>query len=339
MRRVVAYALAVLVVSAGTAVAWAATVDVELPRPTGPHAVGRVQGSTARDDAGRIAYTLYHPAVPGTGGPGPYLPPAIADPVAARDLGNFAALDPWSRVDHGLRDGADWADGRFPLIVFSPGADVQPQYYSALLAELASHGFAVAALSHPGLTPFIAYPDGTVATSPDPPMPGSAEEALRQHDARIAAVADDVAAAARHLGQAFAPHLDGRKAAFGHSLGGAGAVAAAVADDSFLAVADLDGSLGSSARGVALGRPVAFMADDGPVPPADATARADFVRGGEPGLRVTLHGAGHMTFATDVGFLEAAVPFQDSDGLPGAQAHRDVARPLVEFFGNALPPR
>lgn len=337
MRRAIAYALAVLVVSVGTVAAWAATVDVDLPRPTGEHAVGRVHGAVERDGQPGVAYTLYHPAVPGTGVAGPYMPAPIAAGAAERDVGAFAALDPWDRVNHHASDRAAWADGRFPLLVFSPGADVQPQYYSALLAELASHGFVVAALSHPGLTPFIAYPDGTVATSSDPPMPGSAEEAMRQHDARVAVVVADIAAAARHLEQAFARHLDGRKTAFGHSLGGAGAVATALADDDFLAVADLDGSLGSTARGAVLGRPVAFMADDGPVPAADAAARAEFVRGGEPGLRVTFHGADHMTFATDTGFLEEVVPFQDSDGLPAAQAHRDVARPLVDFFRQALP--
>ena len=336
MRRAVAYAVAILAVGAATAVAWVATVDFDLPRPTGPHAVGRIEG--AFGDERRVAYTLYHPAIPGTGEVGAYMPAGIAGAVAERDLGPFARTDdPWGRVQHHARDGAAWAGGRFPLVVFSPGADVQPQYYSSLLAELASHGYAVAALSHPGLTPHIAYPDGAVAANGDPPMPGSLDEAVRQHEARVAAVAADVGAAVRTLGVGFAPHLDGRTAAFGHSLGGAGAVAAALADDAFLAVADLDGSLGAAAHGVALGRPVAFMADDGPVPPADAAARAAFVRGGEPGLRVTLHGAGHMTFATDTGFLEEVVPFQDSDGLPAAQAHRDVARPLLEFFRHALP--
>lgn len=337
MQRALAYAVAVLAVSVLTAAAWVGTVQFELPRPTGEHAVGRSEGDFSRDGR-RIAYTLYYPAVPGTGEAGPYMPPAIADQVAERDLGAFAAVpDPWGRVEHAARDGAAWADGRFPLLLFSPGADVQPQYYSALLAELASHGFAVAALAHPGLTPFIAYPDGTVAAAgPDPPRPGSAEEAVRQHEARIEAVAADLLAALGHLPSAFAGHLDGRAAAFGHSLGGAAAATAAVREPRLLAVADMDGSLGAAARHVALGRPVAFLTDDGPVAPADQEARAAFVRGGEPGLKVTLHGASHMTFATDTNVFEEAVPFQDGDSLGAAEAHRDVARPLVQFFTRAL---
>ena len=335
MQRAVAFSLAILAVTSATAVTWVATVDIHLPEPTGVHAVGRQAGSFGVDR--RVAYDLYHPAVAGTGHAGPYMPPAIADAVAARDLGAFAHVpDPWSRIEHPLRDGAEWAPGRFPLLVFSPGGDVQPQYYSSLLAELASHGYVVAALSHPDLTPFIAYPDGTTATSVEPPRPAGLDALVLQHEARIEAVAADIQAAAGHLLAEFAAHLDGRLAAFGHSLGGAGAATAAAREPAIAAVGDLDGSLGAGARHVALGRPVLFMTDGGPAAPADQEARAAFVRGGSPGLKVTLHGAGHMTFATDVNFLEEAVPFQDGDSLGALEAHRDVARPLLQFFAQAF---
>lgn len=343
MRRAVVLALVSLAVVLASAATWVAAVDVDLPEPSGPHAVGRMQGEFARgSDAGerRVAYTAYYPAQEGTGEVGPYMPPAIAGAVAERDLGAFRHLPgAWSRIHHHDRDGAAWSPGAFPLVVFAPGADVQPQYYASMLAELASHGYVVAALSHPGLTPSIAYADGSVLHSADPPRPGSEAEAFRQHEERIAAVSGDVQAALGHLlsEPRLRAHLDGRAAAFGHSLGGAGAVAAAVADPRLLAVGDMDGSLGPSARGVALGRPVFFMQDDGPVMPQDRQARADFVRGGAPGLKVTLHGGSHMAFATDTGFFEEARPFGGLGGLGAQEAFRDITRPLLEFFADSLP--
>ncbi|MHB1260260.1 MAG: alpha/beta hydrolase [Thermoplasmatota archaeon] len=338
MRRALGYSVAILAVTAATAVAWVATVDFELPQPSGEHAVGRLEGEFG--DARRVAFILYYPGIPGTGHAGQYMPPAIADPVAQRDLGPFAKVDdPWSRVHHPARDDALWADGRFPLIVFSPGADVQPQYYSSLLVELASHGYVVAALSHPGLTPFIAYSDGAIAANGDPPRPTSPEDAMRQHEGRIADVTADIRAAKQSLGTTFASHLDGRVASFGHSLGGAAAVQAAVQDEGFLVAGDLDGSLGQLARHVALDRPVFFMTDGGPVAPEDQAARTAFVHGGEPGLEVTLHGASHMSFATDTNFFEEAVPFQDSDSLAARETFHDVATPLVQFFQGSLPSR
>lgn len=310
--------MAALAISAILGTVWIATARFELPEPTGNHAVGR--SHEAFGDERRIAATIYYPAVHGTG-----------------DVGPFAHIpDPWGRVRHHARDAADWAPGRHPLVLFSPGADVQPQYYNALLSELASHGYVVAALSHPGLTPWIAYPDAAAVSSTGPTMPSTAGEAMQQHEARITTVAHDIASARAHLEALLGDHLDGRVAAFGHSLGGAGAVAAAVRNPAIGVVGDLDGSLGATARGVAMDRPVFFMADDGEVPSADQAARASFVRGGAPGLKVTLHGASHMTFATDVNFFEEAVPLMDGDDLGALEAHRDIAKPLVAFFAANL---
>lgn len=326
--------LALLTASAGL---WVATVDVDLPRPTGPYAVGRMQGGFGVER--HVAYTVYHPAVPGSGETGPYMPESIADPTGERDLGAFQRLpNAWSRIHHHAHDDAVWAAGSFPLVVFSPGADVQPQYYNSLLSELASNGFVVVALSHPGLTPHIAYPDGSTAENQDPPMPESEEAAMRQHEERIAKVADDIQAATIHL-QSTSPiarHLNGRVGAFGHSLGGAGAASAAARSTTIQAVGDIDGSLGVEARSSRLQRPVFFMQDDGPVPPADEQARQAFVEGGTVQLKVTLHGATHTTFITDVNFFEETVPFMDGDTLGATESHRLIAKPIVDFFADAL---
>jgi dienelactone hydrolase len=332
-------ALAVAVVAAVLAAAWLASVRVELAAPTGPHAVGRAHGAFGEER--KVPYTLYYPAQAGTGSHGPYVPASIADELGRRDLGPFRLLpDAWGRVHHAARDGAAWAQGPFPLLLFSPGADVQPEYYSSLLAELASHGFVVAALAHPGITPFVAYPDGTWTRSPEPEMPRGEAAAVAAHEARIDAVAGDVLAALAAIPAQpmLAGRLDGRVGAFGHSLGGAGAAEAAAREPLLAAVADLDGSLGNEARGATLARPVLFMQDEGFVPAPDAAARQAFVASGSPGRMEVLAGASHTTFITDGNWFEEARPFGgDADRLGAEEAWRAVSAPLLSFFAEAFP--
>lgn len=359
MRRTRAVLLAigiVLLASLLSAAAWAASLRVDLPEPSGPHAVGRVQGEFDADDGRRVAYTAYHPAVAGTGTAGAYMPAAIEDGTARRDLGALRYLpDAWSHVHLPARDAADWPAGRFPLVVFSPGADVQPEYYSSLLSELASHGHVVAALAHPGTTPFVAYPDGSSVASPEPARPASEALAKADHEARIAAVAADVSAAVDALlgDSRLSGRLDGRVAAIGHSLGGAAAAEAALADASILAVADLDGSLGPGAGSTPLARPVLLVEDAGPTDAElaargltreryealpERAARRAFVDGGDPGRLVVVEGGTHMTFATDTGFLEAARPFGDRPALAPQDALRTIADPLLDLLQGAFGP-
>lgn len=52
-----------------------------------------------------------------------------------------------SRVRAHAREAADPADGAFPLILFSPSVN-PPLCYTALLQQLASHGYIAAGISH-----------------------------------------------------------------------------------------------------------------------------------------------------------------------------------------------
>jgi len=49
--------------------------------------------------------------------------------------------------------------GKYPVILFSPGGEISSMFYAAILEDLASNGYIVAALSHPYLSGSVYLPD------------------------------------------------------------------------------------------------------------------------------------------------------------------------------------
>ncbi|KAL1616189.1 hypothetical protein SLS56_011513 [Neofusicoccum ribis] len=140
----------------------------------------------------------------------------------------------------------------YPTIIFTPGAGVPAVAYTAYLSELASHGYAVVAIDHPGEAPYLALPygGGGVYGYPDfAAYPPTLAEAFQVYAFRLS----DTAAL---MSDAFFPALVRSFAApfnlshfgiFGHSVGGAAAAGVMAANDSkarlFGAGANLDGTL------------------------------------------------------------------------------------------------
>jgi dienelactone hydrolase len=126
--------------------------EAGFPAPTGPHAVGRVNFDLVDRDREdpyarrggaprRLAVWVWYPAAPRTGAsPGAYLPGVW------RTTSWLWGLHA-SRVRAHAREAADPAEGAFPLILFSPSVN-PPLCYTALLQELASHGYIAAGISH-----------------------------------------------------------------------------------------------------------------------------------------------------------------------------------------------
>lgn len=172
---------------------------IEAVRPTGPHAVGIGEGPTL---ASGVATRLWYPA---RGEAGPLHAVAFSEAHReglARRFGPGAA-DALSRARTAARPDAPRAQGRFPLVVFQPGAAMASTDYRLLLEGLASRGYVVLALN------------------PDASPRASAE--------RYAAAADELvqAVAAAREGAGVLAHVDAsRPALVGHSLGGAAAVMA-----------------------------------------------------------------------------------------------------------------
>jgi predicted dienelactone hydrolase len=157
----------------------------ELPEPTGPHAVGvtslyvadasRPETWTADpDDHRELMVEIWYPAEPAPGAePAPYWDDAaLVGPHQAqlsRDMLGLIVSDDGSShygdvPTHSHRDApVVAAPQKFPVLVFSHGYGIgRPQTYTALMEELASHGYFVASIAHTYETPAVVFEDGRV---------------------------------------------------------------------------------------------------------------------------------------------------------------------------------
>ena len=261
------------------------TNHTELPRPTGPYAVGRrtidfTDESRPDPYTGRavreLPVTIWYPAsASGAAGatPARYLPRGHL--VHALMFGVVRA----SRIGtHSIEDAAV-ADGRHPVLLFSP-AGWAPYFYGATLEELASHGYVVVALQHPGeMVPFTVKADGRRRWFRSKCVAGALSVSKRPHadDVRdrgavVDVKADDLRAVLDQLHvlegagvDPLAGHLDlDRVGAFGHSFGGGAAVAAAQRDQRIRAAANLDGAMWRAPAACELERPVLLLLAEHP---------------------------------------------------------------------------
>ncbi|MBB4967456.1 alpha/beta hydrolase family protein [Saccharothrix violaceirubra] len=253
-------ACAGLVVTAPVA-AWAFPVP-EFPVPSGDHAVGtRVlewtdpdRPETFTEDPGdhrTIVAQLWYPAedVAADAPRAQYLgrTEAEAHTVAEAIAGGVGL--PGFLVDgvprartHAVPD-ARVADGRFPVVLFSPGAGGVRTQNTAWAEELASRGYVVAALDHLYDSAAVVLADGRMITTK------TISSGDRDQDEKLAADwtairAADLVSTLTHLAgpTPLSDHLDlTRTAVTGHSMGGAAALQAARQDRRFAAVIDLDG--------------------------------------------------------------------------------------------------
>ncbi len=261
--------------------------------------------------------------------------------------------------------------GGFPVLLFEPGWGVPPIFYTATLEDLASHGYVVAAIWPTDCIAFTLFPDGRGVTQTrqgEDPDKYTNQDAVAlpvrekvggvwTQDARF--VLDRLAAMNDAPGR-FRGLLDTeRSGMFGHSFGGAIAAEAAVADPRVKAAANLDGSPVMEDRApVPITKPLLMMRSTLPAPPADELARAHLTRAqfqahedatyrrlyatARPGEMVTLAGAGHDSYMSDVALL-GRVPFSSNPDrvgtIDGLRAVRITDAWLVAFFDRTVAGR
>ncbi|WP_051838272.1 alpha/beta fold hydrolase [Streptomyces sp. NRRL F-2580] len=147
---------------------------LRLPAPTGPYSVGarvlhlvdRTRNDPWQPEIGvrELMVTILRPAVPGPGFPRvPQLTPGAA--------GEFASLAHLVRP-HLPATGVDWAatltharagapplPGRRPVLLYSPGGGDARTMGSSLAIDLASCGWTVVTVDHPGDASEVEFPD------------------------------------------------------------------------------------------------------------------------------------------------------------------------------------
>lgn len=340
VRRPVTVAAAALTVAAGPAAAWAFPEPV-FPDPSGPYPVGttvvqwtdpaRPEPATrAPGDRRTVVAQLWYPAgtSPGDAGRAQYLGRTRREArVVADGLAGYLGLPPFlldgavRARSHAVPD-APAAPGRqgFPVVLFSPGLGGVRTQNTVWAEELASRGYAVAALDHPYDSATVVLADGrTVATRLR--ATGDPGDDERRAAGWTATRAADLSFALTQLGLLDRGELPSplrgrldtdRAAATGHSLGGAAALQAVRQDPRFDAAVDIDGFPHDPAPR-AFRQPV--LALTAGIDPADrgqaeryATRLAQVLElSAAPSYRLTVPGAAHLTF-TDAPLYLPLVP-------------------------------
>ncbi|MEM1113295.1 MAG: hypothetical protein AAGI11_15390 [Pseudomonadota bacterium] len=147
-----------------------------LSAPGGPHLVGvrAIELSDEGRDAHwtdpperprRIQAYIWYPAQPAKGSRAArYLTDreAVALSASLKVLGLPSFINQHLKLarTHSHRD-APALPGKYPLLVFNHGGALWPLVNTALMEELASHGYAVCSLAHPGESAGIAWADGS----------------------------------------------------------------------------------------------------------------------------------------------------------------------------------
>lgn len=276
-----------------------------LPNVTGRYLVGTTEievldTTTMRD----IMLSFFYPAT--RRGSYPLAP--VFPPLSAQAIEQLFGLPPHTAelLYSQAHASAPLHKGDFPILLFSTGYGSPRLLYTAAASDLASEGYIVVLIDHPQDSPIIEYPGGRLVLFAPPDFP-SQDDAIpfvlrRVSDARF--ILDQLTTNASITAQI--PGLANRKlrtarvGILGHSLGGATAGATMLADDRFIAGANLDGSMIGDVVAQGLARPFLLMLAEGHGLATDSSL-SDFyahLRGYKRALRVL--GTQHQSFADTV---------------------------------------
>ncbi|WFB05989.1 alpha/beta hydrolase [Streptomyces sp. LX-29] len=324
-------------------------VRLQLPRPTGPYAVGRdtlhLVDRDRRDPwvptAGsrELMVGMFYPALPRGGRPARY-----ATVEEARLLLEAYGLDGVfppetlsATATHG-RFGARPVRGRHPLVVLSPGWGASAYTLTGLAEDLASRGYVVAAVDHAYESVGSAFPDGRTLTC-------VACDAARTEEDLVAATAGRGADVSFVLDRLTGPRPAWRHAGLidrkrigmaGHSLGGASAAATMAGDRRVRAGVNVDGAFHDGVPVDGLdGRPfMMFGTDDETHRPGGRDRSWDEAWDRLDGWRrwLTVSGADHFFF-TDIPVLQEELGASGAQPpLPGRRAMELTRRYVAAFF-------
>lgn len=331
------------------AIAWLVVPVPDLPRPTGPYAVGteifrwvdQDRPETATDsaeDRRNVVVQAWYPADPAARGRrSEYLDGLDRLPEQVTMLPRFL-MRGYHRIDtHGRMEVPISADrARWPVVLFSPGYGAPRAFYTGLIADLASRGFVVLAVDHPYEVAVTELADGTIATprehfldnDPDQSRYMSGQLDVRAADLRFVLdqlLRPDV------LGSHLSGHLDtDHVAAVGHSFGGATAAAALASDPRLKAAANIDGTLYGTLPQQSLTKPFLLVQSD-----YSETGHSDQFLSGNAALldRMTARGfryeiaeANHYSFTDGPRFLADPARFLAAQFIGGSRGPRETQR-------------
>lgn len=254
--------------------------EVELPKPSGPYAVGRSLfdwTDRSREDPysssigkyRELMVWLWYPAAPALGAaPAEYIPVAWAAKLPWRPMTIPAKIRVHAVADAPLAG----KDKSYPVLVFSTGFGNLPSDYTSVIEDLASRGYVVLGITNTFSAPIVRFPDGRVAQHLDAAsFPRGPIEAVQSTGDRMVKVwAGDVRFSLDMLAKMNADpqnHFYGRfdmqkVGLLGHSFGGAATAEVCSTDPRCKAGIDLDGDLFGGALKAGIRQPFLFILSD-----------------------------------------------------------------------------
>jgi dienelactone hydrolase len=307
-----------------------AEVSIKLPAPSGPYAVGRelfdwtdskrpdpFEASRRRELMVWIWYPARHNAasqsaaeyLPGKWGHSAARREALDMRIRSGPLWSRLFMSPISaasieRIQIHAIDSAPVGDvqmDRFPVLLFSPGLGKMPTDYTATIEDIVSHGYIVVGVNPTYFVSNTTFQNGRTAGNL-PLLLKSGGDGLTKlfpiwvNDLRF--VADRVTELAIEGRDDLARKLDvSRMGAFGHSYGGAAALALCRLDSRIVAAIDWDGTPRGD-RTPNSSKPVMFMhSDHGP-----DGGSLHYYSGVQTGFLMTIHGVLHRGFSDEVAY-------------------------------------
>ncbi len=310
-------------------IAFAHRQPLILPAPTGPYAVGRTEWDwldASRPDpladiSGQnreLSIWGWYPAqTTHSAPPAPFLPPAWAKEKAANDgLGTYLERDFGRIQTHSLLDApVSPARPSYPVLLLQPGFGPAISDYTVFAENLASHGYVVVGINETDSQFYVAFPDGRVVyrsekgNIPDSADPATAEQDMNRigsvwtQDAEF--VLNRLAITNQDSASPFYQRLDlAHLGVWGHSFGGATAMAFCQSDPRCRAGANLDGTPLSSTASHAIAQPFLFVSEGyrQPFPQGCQTnpncqpLYAAYQQASGPAYFITVNGAKHFNF-------------------------------------------
>ncbi|GAA1972340.1 alpha/beta hydrolase [Catenulispora subtropica] len=241
--------------SAAAAAVAPAALQFSLPASTGPYAAGeevlhltdtsRLDPWVPASGYRQLTVSMFYPARQGTGQPAPYMSLGEAQGFVQDRVppGFGVTAEEVASVQTGAFTGAKAAPGKFPLVVLSPGLENPRATLTALATDLASRGFVVALVGHPGEDSGEQLADGSISPcvtcggGPGKPTP---EQITANRGVDVKFLIDQLLGGrVWKLSHLIDRHAIGMA---GHSIGGAAAPAAMEDDPRISAGVNMDGT-------------------------------------------------------------------------------------------------
>ena len=382
--RLVSCLFAVILNLVSAALAYALPI-FSLPEPEGSYQVGLIEHhlpinsrkeltTENPDDVRELMINVWYPSTNTVTNPEIYLPKVEREGFAIKyglPLGTFSYLN---KIKTNHQNGLTPAQGKFPILIFSPGYYTPASGYVGLIEEIVSQGYVVLNVIHPHETMGIEYPDGRkvyfnqefsnnnswnwnddVAKAIET-FNGSENQAIKREAVKtmLASYGKDMVerwaldiqnvidALPRLNDQSdflLNEHLDLSKlGSFGHSLGGAAAIENSIYNERVKATANLDGAQWGNLMLSDTNTPMLLLSSSktNAVPDVNRFIFEKFKD--QEFYNLVLENSGHSNFS-DIPFMINIPQLNEAGSIPPKSAIQSTNEFLVSFFDKYLKNR